>query len=81
MPVALQYTTRAFGSLSWIAITALAISVDFSSFLLSNRFAFTFCVDGEKAAQIPAVLPSLTGEAIKQIEVLAASKEVPDWDH
>ena len=48
---------------------------------LSNRFAFTFCVDGEKAAQIPAVLPSLTGEAIKQIEVLAASKEVPDWDH
>ena len=45
---------------------------------LSNRFAFTFCL--AEGGAVPAVRPSLTGEAIKQIEILKASSEVPDWD-
>ena len=52
---------------------------------LSNRFAFTFCIDSQSTADssvpvIPTVLPSITSEAIKQLEILDASSKIPDWE-
>ena len=59
---------------------------------LSNRFAFSFCLDpsddqkaknggaaGASSPRVPEVFPERTGDAIKQNQVLEASRNVPDW--
>ena len=62
------------------------------SSVLSNRFAYSFCLDpvfGEAGGAVgpavglpqrpPRVHPAHTSEAMRQLEVLAASEQVPDW--
>ena len=71
-------------------VFASVLRPDKASSRLSNKFGFTFCLDGvgdttdaegKGRLSIPMVHASLTGEAIKQIGILKASSEVPDWDH
>ena len=44
---------------------------------LTNRFLFSFALDAG-AARVPRVHPSRTGEAVRQMEIMAKGQHIPD---